>query len=772
MKNRFVSLVLASVLSVSIVGCGSADELNTLNSVAALNSESSVSSSYNLSWTDEQNMVYAQVSSRQLLDLSTLEACTDNEIQQVVNYMNSVDNQLVGKVDVMNYDNLVTKFIVQDMVEDDAVIDSYMTDYLLSFFEKTPWYWQRTKTIVRGIDPASRAIIVDVQYKTIDFEKEVLPDSTIVLGEPNYTTQLKTRYNKWLAILAMRLNNPNNADLPMLESDFEKYYGDPEDIIESQRVLSNTGAIFETGNQRTYNGVIDSAAEQTGGTCTVRYILIPNYVLGINLGVTCEHMYITEFKLDSDITEGMETFTKEGYATVTDSVYSLIHSYFTCIDESNYDGLYKLTNDFAGLDKHYNDIFDSVYQKHDGFSVSLFDITGTHITCGVTISTKERAKNSNMTFPIYTDKYFMELELIDGVLKVDNMVLLSRVLEGEPAINTDDADISGFSASIDLNNDDKLAVENLICEFSALQLLGDATSDKFSDIVDISISTNQLSALQTNMTSLTGEKKVVFMQNYQQGTSNYASVRCKELFQDSTNAIVEANATYEFILKGGKWYIYNYDVNSSVRLDTTNLNTTGSLCLVSPGKVEAYTSQVKSSISTSLEEVSDTSVAFDHDEYEPVLKSGTSETGYRKLTGSEIDETIFNDVGYSLGFELDYTGFNAYFDELKAFVESKNMPVEDDTAEEGEEESEVDDSSVAYDVDALKAFVLEYMAIAYNMGDNRYSAEELQSMTLQYDIAEQQGLMTDYTSTLSREEAAQFIKVQDMLSALSMRLKN
>ena len=126
------------------------------------------------------------------------------------------------------------------------------------------------------------------------------------------------------------------------------------------------------------------------------------------------------------------------------------------------------------------------------------------------------------------------------------------------------------------------------------------------------------------MTSLTGAKKVVFLKNYQQGTSNYASVKCKELFQDDKNAIVEANTTYEFIMKGGNWYIYNYDVNSSVKLDTTNLTTTGSLCLVSPGKIESYTSQIKGSTSTNLDEVSDISVSF---------------VGYRYIMG--LSETIF-----------------------------------------------------------------------------------------------------------------------------------
>lgn len=644
MKKKILSLMLIATTVVSLTGCGDSDTISELNNISALNAESSVSSDYNLSYTDEQEMIYAQVSNRQLLDLSALSACSSNEIQQVRNYMDSIDNQLVGKVKVVDYSDDLTRRTSQGLVTDDAVVNTTLTDYLLSFMQQTPYYWQRTKTTIRGIDSKSRSIVVDVTYKTIGYEKEVQKDSTITLGDPNYDTLVKSRYTKYINILSTMQTNPGDPTLPEKVNDFKTYFGEPEEIIEEQNKYKPTTCIYNSGNQKTYTGLIDSDAEKSTGTMTVRYILVPEYVLGINLGVDCKHMYITDFSLDNDVTKNMSAFTQEGYQTVTDSVYSLIYSYFTALDESDFDGLYKLTDNFQTLDKHYQDVFDSTYQKHDGYSISLFDITGTHIKCGVTISTKERAKNSNMTLPVYTDRYYMELELVGNTLKVDNMVLLSRKLEGEPAITEDEVEDTGFSANIDLDNDDKVSIEKLICNFSSLQLQEDTTSDSFSSLVDTSITTNQLSALKTNMTSLTGAKKVVFLQNYQQGTSNYASVKCKELFQDDKNAIVEATTTYEFIMKGGNWYIYNYDVNSSVKLDTTNLTTTDSLCLVSPGKVESYTSQIKGSTSTNLDEVSDISVSFDHKEYTPTEKDGNVEQGYVQYTSADIGADEYNQV--------------------------------------------------------------------------------------------------------------------------------
>lgn len=653
MRKKVLCCFVMVLLLFSLVGCsGSHDELDQLNGLSALNAESYVTTSYNLSYTDEQQMIYAQVSNRDLIDLSALTSCSDDEINQVLNYMDSVDRQLIGQVRVVSYADQSTKFVYDGYIEDDSVIDTGMSNYLLTLMENTPYYWQRTKTTVRGMDAASRSIVVDVTYKTIDFKKTVVPDSTIVHGEPDYEKLEESRYRKWIVILGKRINNPNDPSLFALEQAFLEYWGNPEDIIKEQRRYDPTATVYLTGNQQTYSGLIDSAAEQCGGTMTVRYVLVPNYVLGINLGVTCEHMYVMNYSLDKDYTEGMQPFTEEGYQTVTDSVYNLIYSYFTCLDESDYNGLYKLTSEFKGLDKHYEDVFNSTFQKHSGFSVSLFDITGTHITCGVTISTKERARGSNITFPIYTDRYYVELELVDDTLKVNNLVLLSRRLEGEPAISEGEVDTTGFSAVIDLDNDDKVAIEQLICGFSSLQLAGDTTSDTFLEVVDGSISMNQLSVLKTNMMSLTGVQKVVFLQNYQQGTSNYASVKCKELFQDESHAIVEASSTYEFILKGGRWYVYNYDVNSSVRLDTTNLVTSGSLCLVEPGKVVSYTSQLKSSVSTNLDEVSDISVSFDHKAYTPILKEGVVEQGRVLVTVDTITNEEFGKVAPAMGLSV------------------------------------------------------------------------------------------------------------------------
>lgn len=625
-KKAICSLMLG--VSLFCAGCGN-EEIARLRSLPALNT-SAEGDDYRLTMSERQSLVYSQVSERQLLDLSLLDQCTDEELQQVVNYMNSVDSQLTGQVKA-----------------EDGVIDECFTDYLLVEFEKTPYYWQRSQMDVYGVDAESRSIVVDVTYKTTGFEKEVVDDSYIVKGEPNCTQKESVRYERWLEVLGAKYNNLGTDDgsWQKLWHDFASVYGEPEDIFESQRNLTPTDMIFETGNQHTYNGCIDSANEKGGATMVVRYVLVPKFVMGINLGITCKHMYVVDYSIGKDPTEGLEVFKADGYTTVTEHVQELMKSYFQCYDEMDMDGLYKLVDKFKMYDKHYQDIFDTHYTKHNNFSVTLFNIEGTKVSAGVQVSSETRAKGSDMTMPGYTDRYLVNMELIDDRLKIVNMVLISRKLEGEPAIETEDAEDAGFTASIDLEVFDREDIEKLIAEFGKLQLLGDYTSDDFSDVVDFSVSDEHLNEMRNNMAKCAGVRKAVWLQNYQQGTKSYASVKCREIYQAEDNSCIEASVVYEFIVKGGRWYVYDYRVLSNVRLDTTNFSTTNALCYVTPGKIEQFTSQIVETNEENKDEgtaTKPTEVAtYTYKETPPQLKTGTSEQGLVKLTADDIDDEKF-----------------------------------------------------------------------------------------------------------------------------------
>lgn len=691
MKKKFVSLILLS--SLLVAGCSGNDEVERLNNLSSLYSETSnvSTNNYSLSYSDKQEMVYAQVSDRTMLDLSTLVSCTDNEIQQVVNFMNKVDEQLVGAVSA-----------------EDGVLEESFINYLLAEFEKTPYYWQRTKTTVRGIDDSSRAIVVDVDYKTLNYNKTVKPDSKIALGENSYRKKLEIRFNKYLALLDSKING-DITYTSQLKS-FENAYGSVKEILNEQSSDSLSDYIYNTGNQKTYSGVVNTDLEKIGGTMTVRYVLVPKYSLGINLGMECKHMYVTNYKIDSDPTENLALFKEDGYIAVTDNLYKMLYSYLQCLDECDYTGLYKLTYKFNSVDKYYKDMFDTTYRKNENFTLSLFDIQGTHISCGVTVASKIRPKGSKMTFPTYTDRYYVDVELIDGELKVKNMVLLSRVIQSEPAIKTLEADTSGFTATIDLDNDDKLSIEALLCDFGVLQLAGDSKSDKFGEVVDLSMTTSDLEDLRQNMDLIKGNQKAVWISSYQQGTSNYASVRCRELYQNGDNNITEADVTYDFIKKGSKWYIFRFTVNSSIKLDTTNLSTSGTLCLVNSEEVVSYVSQVQSTVSSAHEAVSDTSVVFTHSSYKPVKKNKKSQQGVRKLTIDDMNEKYYNLVADNCKDTISYSSYCDKLDKLESMGIS------------------------ASDAKDIRSIFDKIFVFSVNVVDGRYSKDEYYEVVSDYQL--------------------------------------
>ena len=186
-----VSLVLAVTM---LSSCANNAEVESLKKISAMNNEANVAVN-NISVTDKEAAIYEQVSNRVLLDLSTLDEVSDTDKQAVEAYMESVDAQLCGQLS-----------------KEDYVIDSQYTDYLLVEFARTPFYFQRSAMSIKGMDTASRSIICDVTYSTIDFNKDVSPASPIALGEPNYEQKMAVRFTRWLGILDAKYKTGNDSN--------------------------------------------------------------------------------------------------------------------------------------------------------------------------------------------------------------------------------------------------------------------------------------------------------------------------------------------------------------------------------------------------------------------------------------------------------------------------------------------------------------------------------------------------------------------------------
>lgn len=619
--------ILALLLSATMLftGCNNNADIAELKSIEALGGESQINN-VSLSINEKESMIYAKVSDRTLLDLKSLSEIDNGDLQAITTYMDSVDSMLTGATAPNN-----------------SLIKSAYTDYLLTEFEKTPYYWQRASMSILGQDASSRSVVVDVTYKTIGFKKTVVENSSITLGQPNYEKLLKNRYDQYIRLLTLKeKDRATPEEIEQQSQEFMKYWGNPNEIIESQSNTTLTQSVYQTGNQKTYKGLIDSDMENLNAEMKIRYIISPQYKYGINQGYTCNHLYLVSYNLESDPTANFTSDTNENSMTVASSVYNALKRYYICYDENNFSGLYKLLKSPESLDKSFKDMFKTMYIKHDNFDLSIFNIKGTHVECGVSVATKVRAKGSNISSPIYTDRYYYVLDLIDGELKITNEVLLSRVLEGEPAVNTEDVDTSGFSSLVQVTNASKKEIENLIAEFGASQLLGDTLSEDFNSLIDLSLSSTQVEQIRARAKAVSGQKKAVWVISYLTGNTGYASVKCREMLQGDDNSISELSVIYDFIHKGNKWYIYDYNIASMVKLDSTDLSTKQSLCVVSKGNIDSLVSQVEDVEEDEADTGTVASIDYTYKEYKPELKLSTSETGKHFSYTVMTEQDIYN----------------------------------------------------------------------------------------------------------------------------------
>lgn len=649
MRKKVVFAMALMMVCASLTGCEDA-EVTQLKQIEALNAESTIVDS-GMSANEREAQIYAQVSNRTLLDLTKLDVPSDNEKQEVTAFMDAVNQQLIGEVagedGVLNVKYIEyllmmfeqTPYYWQRSSMNIRGIDSETRNVIVDVTYKTTGY---TKDVImntlipKGLKQLkadengsiTKGALYDALYdlRAQDYrnyyeikyqdlrwnDDSATADTTVYENKGDYPAAGYVKYRGVEVPYGVPKNiDQDSEDFKRLIQAREKFYytyGAYPDKIKKDDVMvveDQLGGTLEeyvenNGNQVTFGGLLDNADyESIGGTMTVRYILTPQYTLGINQGYKCDHMYVLDYELDNDPTENLETYNAEGTSTIADNVYDLIYRYFTCEDESNHLGLYKLSTNYAGLDKYFDTYFNTTYRKHDNFTISIFNVSGQRVECGITVSVKERAKGSNMTLPIYTNRYYACIDLgadttattDTSILKVTDLVLLSSKIEGEPAITAEDAETTGFNASITLENKDKSEIEQLISDYGVLQLAGDSMSDKFSEVVDGSISGRQMATLKDNFDKIKGKKKAVWLTGYQQGTSNYASVKCKALV-DTESGLTQATETYDFIYKGGKWYISGYTLDTPVVLDSADFASTGALCVCTPEKVEEYHSQV------------------------------------------------------------------------------------------------------------------------------------------------------------------------------------
>lgn len=555
MKRRILAVLIACVSACTLTGC-SLTEVSELEKLEPMGSEADVDV-MNLSATVDSS-VYNNISRNQLIDTDSLDDVPNQDMEGIKSFMDKVDSQLHGS--------------------DDTALSTDLTNYIYFEMEKTPYNWKRTKMEIRGMDATSRNVVVDVTYRTDGTLKSVKSPSSIILGEPSYEQKVADKYQAWSEYTE---TSKKGKDASQALGNFTSKYGTSASQSLSEQLKATKGI-------KTYNCMV-GGTKNDNATMTLRYIITPNYKLGVNLGLSCKHIYVLNYSSDK---AELKTDDNSENSVLIKNIDNVLYRYYRALGEDNHTGLYSLMRNYGDWNEYFDDYFNTTYRSNGGYTITLNEVNGTSITCTVELSRKVRALGSDMSYPCYKEKYQYKLELSGDSLKIADEQLLSSEINSEPAIKTSDADTAGFKSDVTLSNSDKKLIQEQIANLGVVQLTKDYSSSDFGSVVDLSISNATLSSIKEALGTVNdARKKVTWLTCFNQGYSNFASVSLKELYQKDSGELVECNSIVDMVRKNDTWLVYNYKMNSVSKLSTKTLTTVDSLCTVTASGIDTINIQ-------------------------------------------------------------------------------------------------------------------------------------------------------------------------------------
>lgn len=231
-----------------LTGCSGETNAEKMQAIARRQNED-VLVTQNVVATDEElkGIVYNHVMGNIKVDAKDLMAPTEDERTMILNRINDLHDALRGRI--------------VDGIDDD------MLNYMLLEFSKTQNCWDiatdesgNQRIEIKGIDPATRKIFVDVTYTTTNKKKLEIPKSTIIHGDPVEDNLRAMRYSEYIELMSERYSLvKSKVDVDLLEKEgyqsaapgntqaeeymkslmtFENAWGSRTAILEEQRDIS------------------------------------------------------------------------------------------------------------------------------------------------------------------------------------------------------------------------------------------------------------------------------------------------------------------------------------------------------------------------------------------------------------------------------------------------------------------------------------------------------------------------------------------------------
>ena len=581
-----------------------------------------------------ESEIYNYVSDRIIVDGSKLIKVTAEDEKNITNLLANINTQLQGKGG-----NVLT--------------DEY-ANYLLLEFAKTPYEWKQSNKEIKGFDPAARLYFVDVTYTTTGTYKSVVPDSKIPNGHPDSDAMKQKRYTDYITMLTAKYQG-DLEKYGLLNRSFLNTWGELEGIFDEQQGVSLYERTLKKGTQSggigklTYSGIVSNNKLNTGATMTIRYVLKYALNLGEETDLTVEALYLKNYTLN-DYEKILNSYTLDDYTSIEilkPFIDQLILSYNKCVEESNHIGLYKLFDNYATIDKYYDEIRDYTYCSIGGYNYQVVQRNGKEVVVRVDRIYQVRARGAEMSLPTYQETLIYNILLgTDDTIYVKDIHLLHSELIGEPLSVI--KNVTGISEQMQYSDvafsatNEKLVTE-LIKNFSNVVANGDYSSSEFLKYVDLGISQNTLNQMAETIKSITPVKIHTYIVSWDTKTNVYCSVTVRQVFE-CKNGNFDTEAVIDMGNRNGEWKVVNY--TRTINIKTANViqdtstalhmseNTSGNAVT----EVKGDTSKQQVSVTTPTEREEQTTPTENEVVVSPEVTEGeTSETPTETPTETPVE---------------------------------------------------------------------------------------------------------------------------------------
>ena len=464
---------------------------------------------------------------------------------------------------------------------DKVIISDSIANYMLHYFAKTPYTWEMEDCKIVGMDSATHLYFVDVYYKTTNEKKNVLPDSILTLGMPNYSALVKQRYEDYISIMTAK-DRQETEKYNNLKTKFIKTWGTIDEIAENLDFDSplkyaakygskykGIGSYAYAGTKNTYN--------ITGAKVVYRMVMGYNYSIQDKVIIEPKAVYVYQSSINNaeDLINSLKSDHIDASEIIGPIINRKLYSYEKAMDEADHNGLFSLYKSYKKYDRETYMYDKYAYHKLGSYVYDVLGRKDNKIYVEVTFNNKERTKGSAMSEANYKDvRLFTFMISEDDNLKLIDVLDLERDIVGEPLsviskVNGVQDQINYSEAAFTPSN--QKAVENTLKEFMKLELTQQFGSEVFKTCIDLGINANELDNIKKTLASISANQVTTWITGYSTKSNLYVNAQLREIYVNTEkHTAYETTANIGLINRNGKWFVVSYNRTMNVRLQSLN----------------------------------------------------------------------------------------------------------------------------------------------------------------------------------------------------------